>query len=154
MSIGPFRDEYRWLSNFWESPTVIMGHTYPTTEHFYQAMKCANGMDRHEILMTETPGRAKRLGAAAAIRPDWDEIKVATMRIATFSKFSQNRELAEKLLATNDQVLIEFNHWHDNFWGYCTCDECQGKDHLNNLGEILSDVREHLNRRSRGALFI
>lgn len=154
VAIGPFRDEYRWLSNFWESPFEIMGALYKTTEHFYQAMKCANGIDRWEVLSTETPGQAKRVGASVAIRPDWDEIKVATMRIASFSKFSQSRELAQKLIATADIELIEFNHWHDNFWGHCTCEACEDVEHHNNLGKILMDVREHLTKRSSGALFI
>jgi ribA/ribD-fused uncharacterized protein len=154
MSIGPFRDEYRWLSNFWECQIEIMGSTYRTTEHFYQAMKCASGLDRWSVLSTKTPGEAKRVGATVTIRPDWDEIKVSVMRIATFSKFSQSRELANLILGTGDEEIVEYNHWHDNFWGYCICGDCEEKEHVNTLGKILMDVREHVKKRASGALFI
>lgn len=150
MTIGPFKDEYRWLSNFWIAPTQIMSLTYSTTEHFYQAMKCADPLERHEILRAETPGQAKRLGASVAIRPDWDEIKVSVMRIASFSKFSQSRELANRILSTGDEEIVELNHWHDNFWGRCTCDDCvENPDVIgkNNLGMILMDVRSHVKNR-------
>lgn len=147
MTIGPFKDEYRWLSNFWESPTIISGHTWKTTEHFYQAQKCADPEDFHKILELETPGQAKRAGARTKARADWDLIKTSVMRIASFSKFSQSLELAMMLVNTGDEEIVELNHWHDNFWGQCTCDVCVDNPDVigqNNLGKILMEVREHL----------
>lgn len=147
MTIGPFKDEYRWLSNFWESPTVISGHTWNTTEHFYQASKCESVDDFNAILELETPGQAKRAGARTKARSDWDVVKTSFMRVASFSKFSQNPELAKLLLETGDEEIVELNHWHDNFWGRCTCDVCVGNPEItgkNNLGLILMEVRAHL----------
>lgn len=147
MTIGPFRDEYRWLSNFWESPIVIGGYTWETTEHFYQASKSAELEDFRSIRGLETPGEAKRAGARIKARSDWDEVKTSFMRVASFSKFSQNRELADRLLSTGDEEIVELNHWHDNFWGRCTCEACEANSDItgkNNLGRILMDVRAHL----------
>lgn len=147
MTIGPFTDEYRWLSNFWESPTIISGHTWKTTEHYYQASKSASIEDFHKILELETPGQAKRAGARVTAREDWDVVKTSFMRVASFSKFSQNPELAKMLVRTGDEEIVELNHWHDNFWGQCTCDGCADNLEVigkNNLGLILMEVRSHL----------
>jgi len=58
------------------------------------------------------------------------------------TKFDQNPLLAKKLLTTYPRELIEKNHWHDNFWGACTCNRCSvGKNHL---GRILMQVRSNL----------
>lgn len=154
MTIGPFKDDFRWLSNFWISPVFIAGNTYLTTEHFYQANKCENQNEFAEIIELETPGQAKRAGTKVTIRHDWDNIKLSIMTIASFSKFAQNLELAEKLIETGEEELVELNHWHDNFWGVCTCDNCENITGENNLGKILMNVRAHLQERSNGALFI
>ena len=54
------------------------------------------------------------------------------------AKFTQNPELAEKLLATGEQELVEGNNWNDTFWGMC-----RGKG-KNMLGNILMKIREEL----------
>ena len=60
------------------------------------------------------------------------------------AKFSQNEELAKKLLATNDEYLIEGNTWGDRFWGTVNG---EGR---NQLGIILMQVRDELRaERSR-----
>jgi ribA/ribD-fused uncharacterized protein len=144
MTIGPFKDDYRWLSNFFEVPVVISGRTYPTTEHFYQASKCANPADYAMIEALETPGKTKRAGAKVEVRKDWDNVKESVMAVASFSKFTQNKELGEKLLSTGDEEIVEINTWCDNYWGQCICEECYGVVGKNVLGEILMDVRSYL----------
>ena len=54
------------------------------------------------------------------------------------NKFKQNEDLKEKLLATENEDLIEKNTWHDYYWGICNG---RGK---NMLGKILMRVREEL----------
>jgi predicted NAD-dependent protein-ADP-ribosyltransferase YbiA (DUF1768 family) len=60
------------------------------------------------------------------------------MTMVVRAKFTQNRILADKLIATGDTELIEGNNWRDYFWGMCNG---KGK---NNLGKILMKVREEL----------
>ena len=56
------------LSNFYESPMTIQGITYPTNEHFFQAMKTLDPSERKKIASAQTPGRAKRLGRQVKLR--------------------------------------------------------------------------------------
>ena len=54
------------------------------------------------------------------------------------AKFRQNRELADKLIATGDRLLEETNWWGDKIWG-----TYQGVGE-NKLGILLMDVRAQL----------
>ncbi len=50
----------------------------------------------------------------------------------------QNHECMRELMETRDNIIIEdTTGWHDNIWGYCTCDKCKNKEHKNYLGKIL-----------------
>jgi len=141
MTITSFKDENRWLSNFWPSEVELEGETYPTVEHAYQAAKSDKAVIRKLIREVLTPGEAKRVGKKVSIRPDWEQVKLNTMRNLLEQKF-QIPELKEKLLDTGTQTLIEGNTWHDNFWGSCSCPKCGNTGH-NNLGNLLMELRQH-----------
>ena len=138
-----FDNEYAFLSNFYESPFEVDGITYPTVEHFFQAMKSKDVEGRKKIAAAPTPGKAKRLGRTIELRKDWEEIKVAVMKFGLAQKF-RIPELREKLLATGNEELIEGNFYHDNIWGNCLCAECQNKPGRNMLGMLLMKVREEI----------
>ena len=138
-----FDNEYAFLSNFYESPFEVDGITYPTVEHFFQAMKSKDVEGRKKIAAAPTPGKAKRLGRTIELRKDWEEIKVAVMKFGLAQKF-RIPELREKLLATGNEELVEGNFWHDNVWGNCLCAECQNKPGRNMLGMLLMKVREEI----------
>lgn len=53
-------------------------------------------------------------------------------------KFSQNKKLAEQLMATGEEDLVEGNDWGDRYWGVC---RGVGK---NKLGQILKRIRSEL----------
>ena len=142
--IGPFRDENRYLSNFYISPFEINGVKYRTVEHFYQSMKTVIPGERVQVINANSPGNAKRLGRNVTIRNDWDEVKIWVMTLGVYSKFSQNRHLADKLLATGGEELVELNNWHDNYWGYCSCRKCINVKSRNKLGKTLMLVRNLL----------
>lgn len=146
MTVGPFKDDYRWLSNFWLAPITYNGVIYPTTEHFYQSHKTIIPAEIQQVIDSPTPGVAKRAGLTITPRDDWDNIKFSIMRKATILKYSQHEDLMEMLLGTGNEDLVEYNHWHDNFWGFCTCAGCQDLPHLNNLGQALEDVRSFLSK--------
>jgi predicted NAD-dependent protein-ADP-ribosyltransferase YbiA (DUF1768 family) len=82
-----------------------------------------------------TAGQAKRLGRRVQVQPDWDSIKLRMMEYILTAKFSMP-DMAAKLLATGDAILIEGNTWGDKFWG-----ECDGEG-ANHLGHILMYVRD------------
>ena len=141
--IVEFDGENEFLSNFYHSPIFYEGIVYPTNEHFFQAMKTLDIETRKAIAAAPTPGAAKRMGRHVALRPDWEKIKVDVMRLGLILKFT-DAELAEKLVATGDEELVEGNWWHDNTWGNCHCTECSRKGGRNLLGMLLMEVRKEL----------
>ena len=141
--IVEFDGDYAFLSNFYPSPIYHDGITYPTNEHFFQGMKTLDINERKAIAAAETPGLAKRMGRNVKLRPDWEKIKVDVMRLGLILKFT-DAELAEKLIATGDEELVEGNWWHDNTWGNCHCTECSRKGGRNLLGMLLMEVRKEL----------
>ena len=141
--IKEFDGKFAFLSNFYPSSIHQDGITYPTVEHYFQAMKTLNIEQREAIAAAATPGIAKRMGRKVNLRPDWETIKVDVMRTGLRLKFS-NCELAQKLLATCNEYLIEGNTWHDNCWGDCSCPRCASTTGRNLLGQLLMEVREEV----------
>jgi ribA/ribD-fused uncharacterized protein len=141
--IDSFKNEHNWLSNFFKSPITIDGITYPTIEHAFQAAKTDVIEEKLKIVANANPVIAKRIGKKVQLRENWDELRVEIMRKLIDLKF-QDEVLAEKLIATGDATLVEGNHWHDNYWGACSCAKCSGKTQSNNLGLLLMEKREKL----------
>ena len=141
--INSFDGEFAFLSNFYDSPISDGRMIMPTVEHYFQAAKADSMYDYIAIATAATPGQAKRAGRKAALRHDWEDVKMNVMREALRKKFS-DPELKAKLLATGDQHLEEGNTWHDNFWGVCHCDRCQDIMAHNHLGKLLMELRTEL----------
>lgn len=142
--IGAFDGEFAFLSNFYPSPISDEdGITYPTVEHYFQAMKSLDKSERFNIAIQPTPGKAKRRGRRVALRSDWEQIKEDVMYEALQKKFVDD-PLKEKFLATGNEWLEEGNTWHDNYWGVCHCDRCQDTIGQNHLGKLLMRVRTEL----------
>lgn len=142
--ITSFTGEFVFLSNFASSPIVIRGKVWSTVEHVYQAIKTCDKQRREKIRLASTPGKAKRMGRRVECRPDWEEIKQKVMLKSVRLKFKQNPKLAQKLINTGDQILIEGNRWHDNTWGDCSCGKCGYVQGKNLLGKILMQVRSEI----------
>ena len=83
------------------------------------------------------------MGRRVEIKSNWDEIKEEVMYEIVSNKF-KNKRMQAKLLATENEQLVEGNYWHDNYWGSCTCPRCLQKPKENKLGKILMRVREEL----------
>jgi len=150
MAIGPFKDEDFWLSNFGPGPVESYGIKYPHRENAYQAAKY-NSRAAKLYIASLKPGQAKRAGGgkmpseflnSLAIE-GWEHRRVKIMEEVVKKCFQQNKWLADKLIATNPAELIEYNVWHDCFWGKCTCQLHKSKGE-NTLGKILMQVREEL----------
>ena len=145
-TINSFKNEYRFLSNFIDSPIVISGEIWPTVEHIYQVSKTLNRKEQEQIRLATTPGKAKRLGNKITLRSDWEKVKFDKMFKFVALKFKQNKKLKQKLLDTKDTLLIEGNYWHDNIWGDCFCSKCKNIKGQNWLGRILMRVRSNLRK--------
>lgn len=145
--ITAFRDEHAFLSNFYdEQPFLARWYgdlfPYPSTEpdfdhrpgaelnkgeelalwewksveHYFQAAKTTDRDRAKLIKRAGTPQIAKRMGREVELRHDWEVVKFDVMLRALRHKFS-DRELAQRLLATGDQKLVEGNTWGDKTWG-------------------------------------
>jgi ribA/ribD-fused uncharacterized protein len=139
--ITEFKGENRFLSNFFESPIVFKGITFPTAEHAFQAAKARSVEDMLWVAESDTPGIAKRRGRQVTLRRDWEESKISEMYLVCHMKF-KTPELEKRLMMTSPQHLIEGNYWHDQFWGDCLCDTHKDIQGRNYLGRILMHIRE------------
>ena len=132
-----------WFSNFkeFDDPLVHQGIKYLTPENYYQAMKLPDDdLKMRREIAAETPGRAKRLAAKMDLRPDWDNIKLQVMETALRYKFAPGTSWHDKLMATDEEEIVEWNVWHDQVWGKCTCQGCAGVGQ-NLLGNLLMKLR-------------
>jgi ribA/ribD-fused uncharacterized protein len=135
-------DEHGYLSNFAAYPINLDGKTWPTSEHYFQAQKFKEPEHQETIRKAGSPMIAARLGRSRKrpLRRDWESVKVAIMRKAVLTKFTQHAELREQLLATADAKIVEHTE-RDDYWG--DGGDGSGK---NMLGRILMEVREELRR--------
>jgi ribA/ribD-fused uncharacterized protein len=134
--IRGFFGDYRFLSNYHKCPVYFDGVLYPSTENAYMAAKTLDVAERTRFLEIE-PKEAKLLGRQIQLRSDWESVKFDIMASVLFDKFYRNRSLREKLLKTENAILIEANHWGDRIWG--TDEEGNGENHL---GRTLMRIRK------------
>ncbi len=129
---------YYEFTNFYAAPIVIDNQVWPTSEHYYQAMKFTNRAIQDQIKAAVTAREAFEIGQRHKdnVRPDWQSISLTTMGYAVYEKFRQNSVLAELLLETGAKVLIEDAKGNDSFFGAGG----NYKGH-NYLGRILMLVR-------------
>ena len=134
-------DAYGEFSNFAAYPITIGKKTWPTTEHYFQAMKFNEKSEQEKIRKANSPMLAARMGRdrkKRTLRRDWESAKDNVMREALMAKFTQHDELRDLLLVTGEAKIIEHTA-NDDYWG----DGGDGKG-KNMLGRILMDVRTKL----------
>ncbi|PQO30815.1 NADAR family protein [Blastopirellula marina] len=133
-------DEYGEFSNFAPYPIRIGKKSWPTTEHYFQAMKFKGKADQEAIRKANSPLLAARMGRdrKRTLRRDWESAKVNVMREALLAKFRQHDDLSLLLLETGDAKLVEHTE-RDDYWG----DGGDGRG-KNMLGRLLMEVRKKL----------
>lgn len=138
-AIRQFRGDFFFLSNFYNCPVAYKQLTYTNNEAAFQAQKCVSDTERIQFTKL-SPSEAKRLGRRVSLRRDWEDVKVSIMEEVVRAKFTQNAELADKLLATGDAHLEEGNTWGDKVWG-----TVNGIG-ANQLGIILMKIRDEIGK--------
>ncbi|MCM2679053.1 NADAR family protein [Echinimonas agarilytica] len=128
------------LSAYSAYPFELEGKTWPTVEHYFQAMKYDNEAEQERIRQSETPELAAKLGSRwfKPKRKDWKSVQVVIMTRGVYIKARTHPDIAEKLLATDDQKIVE-NSSYDFYWG-CGRDR-RGE---NQYGQVLMNVRAKL----------
>lgn len=135
-----FKNKYTFLSNFYPVKVEYKGIIYDNAESAYQAQKCKNVNDKAKFIGIDG-ATAKKLGRNIEVIDGWDSFKHQIMFEIVYQKFIQNDSIAERLIATGKEMIIETNYWHDNYWGNCECENCKDISGMNNLGFILMHVR-------------
>jgi ribA/ribD-fused uncharacterized protein len=154
--------EWFFLSNFYYAKMIIDGVKYKTVEHFYQSMKFWKGTTiviqdtlvpreidlRSYIAEQPTPREAADLGRSSNFThlmiDNWEEdVCFAVMMKGVYHKFKQNPNLLEKLLGTDNRIIIEASPF-DYRWG-------EGRDGTgeNYLGRTIMGVRDRLRKEMK-----
>lgn len=138
-TIHCFEGEYAFLNNFFEPANGIrfVGEKFRCSEAVYQSQK-THDINIRRAMINMNGSEAKRFGRhSIVLRPDWKErdVRLFAMKRALTIKF-RDAELAQKLIATGDKILVDENRWSDRFWGIKN-----GKGE-NMLGRLLMEVRE------------
>lgn len=135
---------YGCFSNLYRCRVVFEGVEYITSEHAYQAGKARKLEVRDWLMAAPSPS----LLAMAAhglyswdIAPGWSKNRRDRMRRVVLAKFTQNDDLAEILLSTCDEEIVEtptVDSAVNRRWG-----KVNGVGQ-NWLGLILMETRQHL----------
>ena len=140
MKIDQFKNEFRFLSNFYRHKIYKNGIEYSTVEHFFQAFKAKTRDEHLNIADQKTATLAKAAGRKCSLREDWEEVKEEIMYEALRLKFKPGTKLCEMLLATDPAELIEGNHWRDRYWGV----DLKTGEGKNRLGVLLMQLRSEI----------
>ena len=135
---------YEEFSNFYPCWFNYDGRKYLCSEAAWQSMKTFDTVKREQF--AKMYGKdSKAFGRAVQLRPDWEDVKYDLMVDVLKAKFGQNEKLANLLLGTGDEEIVEnTTGWHDNIWGNCDCPKCRNIVGTNLLGKALMEVREWL----------
>ena len=139
------------FSNFYLCPFTLNGHTYLTSEQYYQSEKAAHFGDHkkaRKILAEARPSRCKKLAYEIKIfdEREWRQVAPQIMLRGVLAKFSQNTPARETLLKTGDALLVEATPF-DTYWAsglHILDDHHKYRDAwkgANVLGSVLMEVR-------------
>ena len=135
-AIKYFRGKNAFLDNGYPVRIEYEGMTFPSVEAAFQAAKSWDVRHRLACSKADTPVIAKRLGRKVALRPDWEEKKLAIMK---------------ELLEQSSGILscgISFGYRGRGAGGGKPTGRCllgQGKgEGENHLGRLLMEVREEI----------
>jgi ribA/ribD-fused uncharacterized protein len=143
------------LSNWYHSVFYLDGVKFSSGEQamMYKKAKLMGDEDiAAHVMITDDPKKIKALGRQVK---NWDERlwnahKIDIMTAILIAKFSQNKDILQKLLATKDATLVEAAHY-DKIWGNGLREtDANARNPAawpgqNLLGKCLMDVRTQLN---------
>jgi ribA/ribD-fused uncharacterized protein len=133
------------LSTYSRHPFFLDDKEWPSVAHYFHALKFEDPDYQEKIRKAPHPKKAKALGRSRLkrIRKDWKDVRVTVMTRAVYTKCRTHQDVAEKLLETGDNDIIE-NNAYDYYWG-CGRDR-RGE---NWYGKVLMNVRNKLREEQK-----
>lgn len=149
MAISKFRKENFFLSNMYPFENGIPtpdGQVVFTSEQLYLSSRFASKAARITVQQARDGFSAKRLTksleySGSPTWAKWKDLRDLTMRDCVVVKFVANPDIAQKLLATGEEEIIEGNDRGDRYWGVSPSPGKPGSAGENRLGVILMDTR-------------
>lgn len=132
---------YGIFSNFdMKHPITLKGKIWPSTEHYFQAMKFEGTEHEEYVRLSKTPKEAAAIGRDRnrPLRKDWEAVKYDIMKEAVHAKFTQHEGCKYLLLLTGDNEIVEHTT-NDRIWA----DGGDGSGQ-NLLGKILMEIRTQI----------
>jgi len=142
MSIIGFTDKYLFLSDYFNQSFKYDGIVYNNAICAYLAQLIENPTQKNIISHAIPRDAIQMIKRSKNVRQLTDEEKFDLMYQVCKAKFS-NKELKDKLLATENEELINQTTWDNPFWGKTNK---QGK---NTLGKVLMKLREDLKPKKK-----
>ncbi len=114
-------EENGWLSNWHLSEFEVDGVEFSSMEQYMMYKKAevfGDGETKNKIMSTRDTARIKELGREVGNFNNtvWNGVRQIIVYNGLYAKYSQNRELKEKLLGTGDRMLAE-SSFEDKIWG-------------------------------------
>jgi len=95
---------YKCLGNSYSATILVEGITYPSVEHAFQAAKVSDRATKFQISKASL-AEVRNLLEDIWIRPNWNDVKYATLHQLVKLKFESNKELAKVLMGTGTKLL-------------------------------------------------
>lgn len=138
--IEQFKDEYRWLSNFYPCDLRFRGKLYTSVEYAYMSAKSEDEEWKKMCAEAkEKPGIIKKKSQHLELVPNWEVMKIEVMQACLELKFLQE-PFKTWLVETGDVYLQEGNTWGDKFWGV----DLETGEGANVLGILIMTIRGKL----------
>lgn len=112
-----------------------------SSEALYQAGKFLHIPELASRILKLTPSASKkeaRKNKSLINENFFGTAQVRLMEYVIARKLECNPYVMEFLAKLGNRLIVEGNHWHDNFWGDCTCNQHRSYSGKNTLGFILS----------------
>lgn len=150
------------LSNFYLCQLKDDKYSYNSSECYFMAKKAEYFNDQEsliKILNLKKPQEQKQVGKKVKgfNKELWEEVSYKIMLDGLRLKFTQNNELKNKLLATNNKTLVEGSPY-DKKWGVgLKYDDDRILDESNwqgdnLLGKALMEIREEIKKNEKKSL--
>lgn len=95
---------YKCLGNSYSATILVEGITYPSVEHAFQAAKVSDRATKFQISKASL-AEVRNLLEDIWIRPNWNDVKYATLHQLVKLKFESNKELAKVLMGTGTKLF-------------------------------------------------